>query len=164
MAEESLRGVERDAGRKREVPREVETLARVLDRAIRIPGTEIRIGLDGLLGLVPGIGDTVGAALSAAIVFAGVRAGASRAVLGRMVANVAIDTLLGAIPFVGDLFDFAWKANAKNAALLERFLADPAPTRKASAGFIALVLGALVVVLGLGLWAAFAVLRALTGG
>jgi len=144
--------------------RTVDALARVLDRAFRIPGTDIRFGLDGLIGLVPGIGDAAGAALSAGIVIAAIRAGASRSVLGRMVANVAFDTVLGAIPVVGDLFDFAWKANARNAALLQRFLDDPAPTRRASAGVVALVVVGLAAILGLGLWAAILVGRALLGG
>lgn len=142
----------------------VRALARVLDRAIRIPGTNVRIGLDGLLGLVPGFGDAAGAALSATIVIAAIRAGAPRAVLGRMLANVAFDTVLGAVPVVGDLFDFAWKANARNATLLERFLDDPAPTRRASAGIVTAVLVALAGVLGLGVWAAFLMARALLGG
>jgi len=142
----------------------VRALAHVLDRAIRIPGTNFRVGLDGILGLVPGFGDAAGAALSGVIVLAAIRAGASRAVLGRMLANVALDTALGAIPVVGDLFDFAWKANARNATLLERFLEDPAPTRRASARFVALVVVALVGLLGVALWVAFLVARALLGG
>jgi hypothetical protein len=144
--------------------RGVDALARVLDRAVRIPGTDIGIGLDGLIGLIPGIGDAAGAALSGGIVLAAIRAGASPAVLGRMVANVAFDTVLGAIPVVGDVFDFAWKANARNAVLLRRFLDDPAPTKKASAGVVALVVAGLAAILGLGLWTAYLVLRALTGG
>lgn len=144
--------------------RRVDALARVLDRAFRIPGTDIRIGLDGVIGLIPGVGDAAGAALSAGIVIAAIRAGASRSVLGRMVANVAFDTALGTIPVVGDLFDFAWKANARNAALLRSFLEDPAPTRKASAGVVALVAVGLAAILGLGIWAAILVGRALLGG
>jgi hypothetical protein len=142
----------------------VDTLARVLDRAIRVPGTDMHLGLDGLIGLIPWFGDAAGAALSGAIVLAAIRAGASPSVLGRMVANVALDTALGAIPVVGDVFDFAWKANARNAALLGRFLDDPAPTRKASAGVVALVVAGLAAILGLGLWAAFEIARALLGG
>lgn len=144
--------------------RGVDALAHVLDRAFRIPGTDIRIGLDGIIGLIPGVGDAAGAALSAVIVIAAVRAGASPSVLGRMVVNVAFDTVLGAIPVVGDLFDFAWKANVRNAALLQRFLDDPAPTRKASAGVVALVVVGLAAVVGLGLWVAILLGRALLGG
>ncbi|MEN8375670.1 MAG: DUF4112 domain-containing protein [Gemmatimonadota bacterium] len=142
----------------------VRTLARVLDRAIRVPGTDFRIGLDGLLGLLPGLGDAAGMALSTAIVLAAVRAGAPRGVLSRMLANVALDAALGAVPLLGDAFDFAWKANARNALLLERFLEDPAPVKGASRGFTAVVIAALTALSGLAVWAGYIVLRTLLGG
>jgi hypothetical protein len=142
----------------------VRTLARVLDRAIRVPGTDFRIGLDGLMGLLPGVGDAAGMALSSAIVLAAVRAGATRGVLSRMLANVALDAALGAVPLLGDAFDFAWKANARNARLLERFLEDPAPVQRASRAFTALVIAALTALSGLAVWAGYLVLRTLLGG
>ena len=100
-------------------------LARVLDTAIGIPGTKLRVGLDALLGLIPGAGDAVSAALSGYIVLAAARAGASRPVLLRMIGNVVFDTVVGSIPIVGDLFDVAFRANSRNVALLERVAADP---------------------------------------
>src|SRR5512138_1532370 len=94
-------------------------LARLLDEAIEIPGTSWRIGIDPLIGLVPGIGDVLGAILSTWILLVGVRLGAPGSVIARMALNVAVDTVVGSIPLAGDLADFAWKANVRNVRLLE---------------------------------------------
>src|SRR5678815_1063169 len=96
-------------------------------RSGRIPGTRYRVGLDGLLGLIPGVGDAAGALLSAYILYEAIRLGASSTVLLRMIANIGIDTVGGAIPIVGDIFDMAWKANKKNACLL--YTSDAADER-----------------------------------
>ena len=101
----------------------VRVLSRLLDEQFRIPGTTQRIGLDGLLGLIPGVGDAAGALLSAYILYEAIRLGTPTSVLLRMVANIGIDTVVGAIPVAGDIFDIAWKANKKNAALLHTYLA-----------------------------------------
>ena len=89
----------------------VRLLSRLLDEQFRIPGTTYRVGLDGLLGLIPGVGDAAGALLSTYILYEAMRLGAPSTVLLRMVANIGIDTVGGAIPVVGDIFDIAWKAN-----------------------------------------------------
>jgi len=102
----------------------VRLLSRLLDEQFRLPGTTYRVGLDGLLGLIPGVGDAVGALLSAYILYEAIRLGASSTVLLRMIANIGIDTVGGVIPIVGDIFDMAWKANKKNAALLHAYLAS----------------------------------------
>jgi hypothetical protein len=102
----------------------VRLLSRLLDEQFRIPGTTYRVGLDGLLGLLPGIGDAAGALLSTYIVYEAIRLGVPKTLLLRMVANIGIDTVGGAIPVVGDIFDVAWKANKKNAALLHAYLAS----------------------------------------
>ncbi len=107
-------------------------LARALDTAFRIPGTRISFGLDPVLGLVPGLGDLAGAALSGYIVLTGIRLGVPRSVALRLMANVALDTVLGTVPVVGDLFDAGWKSNARNVALIERHLAGPGETRRSS--------------------------------
>ena len=101
-------------------------MARVLDSAIAVPGTRIRIGLDPILGLIPGGGDVASALLSAYVVLIAVQRGVPRAVVWRMLANVGIDTLGGTVPLIGDLFDVAYKSNTKNVDLLERFTAQPA--------------------------------------
>lgn len=122
------------------------SLARVLDTAIGIPGTKLRVGLDALLGLIPGAGDAVSAALSGYIVLAAARAGASRPVLLRMIGNVVFDTVVGSIPIVGDLFDVAFRANSRNVALLERVAADPVTVDRSSrrAGVVLVVILVLV--------------------
>ena len=90
----------------------IEKLAWVMDSSI--PIGKWRIGLDGIIGLVPGLGDLAGALISALIVVAGVRAKLPRSAIARMVANIAIEAVVGAVPFLGDLFDMAWKANMRN--------------------------------------------------
>ena len=105
----------------------VRILSRLLDEQFRIPGTTQRIGLDGLLGLIPGVGDAAGAILSAYILYEAIRLGAPTSVLLRMVANIGIDAVIGAIPVAGDIFDVVWKANKKNAALLHAYLAAQRP-------------------------------------
>jgi len=102
----------------------VRLLSRLLDEQFRIPDTTYRLGLDGLLGLIPGVGDAAGALLSAYILYEAMRLGAPRTLLLRMVANIGIDTVVGAVPVVGDIFDVAWKANKKNSALLHAYLAS----------------------------------------
>lgn len=115
-------------------------LARALDSAVGVPGTKFRVGLDPILGLVPGLGDLAGAALSGYIVLVGFQLGASRAVVMRMLANVAIDTVVGAVPILGDLFDAGWKSNNRNVALIERHVAAPGETRRSSRVMIGLVM------------------------
>lgn len=100
----------------------VRLLSRLLGEQFRIPGTTYRVGLDGLLGFIPGIGDAAGALLSTYILYEAIRLGTPKALLFRMIANIGIDTVGGAIPVVGDIFDMAWKANKKNAALLHAYL------------------------------------------
>jgi Domain of unknown function (DUF4112) len=133
----------------------LRALARVLDNAVQIPGTEYRVGLDALIGLVPGIGDAISAIFSTFIIFQAARLGAPRSMLMRMLANVGIDTLVGEVPIVGDLFDVAWKSNLKNVDLLEAHLQQPAAVRQQSRRLILalsaglLLLLVLAIVLGI---------------
>lgn len=128
----------------------VSKFAYWLDAGIRIPGTSLRFGLDPILGLVPGGGDAVGAVLAGWILVEAIRVGASRATLLRIAGNVALDAGIGALPFIGDLFDFAWKANLRNVVLLERHRAAPDRAGGADRSFVVLVLcGVSVMVLGL---------------
>ena len=115
-----------------------------LNSAVGIPGTRFRFGLDPVLGLVPGLGDLTGAALSGYIVLVGIQLGASRSIVMRMLANVAIDTAVGAVPVFGDLFDAGWKSNNRNAALIERHVAAPGATRTSSRVLLGLALLVLV--------------------
>src|SRR5437870_13044557 len=102
--------------------RRLNALARLLDSSWEIPGTRFRFGLDALVGLIPGIGDAIGAVLASYIVWEARRLGVSKWVLTRMIANVGIDALVGAVPAVGDFFDAAFKANIRNLRLLEAAL------------------------------------------
>ncbi len=97
---------------------DVERIASLMDDRFRVPGTSLRFGLDSLIGLIPGIGETVTAGISTYLMALAWQAGAPFLLIVRMALNVVLDTVLGAIPLVGDLFDFAWKANRKNAQLL----------------------------------------------
>jgi hypothetical protein len=119
----------------------LRVLARVLDNAIRIPGTDYRFGVDALIGLIPGIGDAISAIFSTLIILQAARLGAPRTTLLRMMANVGLDTLVGEVPILGDLFDAAWKSNLKNLDLLEDHLRQPAAARKESR-YVVLALGA----------------------
>lgn len=100
----------------------LEALATVMDSAFKIPGTDVRMGFDALLGLLPVIGDAFSGAISSYLIWEAKRLGVPKLVLGRMVANTAIDTALGAVPVIGDLFDVAYRSNTKNVALLRRHL------------------------------------------
>ncbi|MGF1591128.1 MAG: DUF4112 domain-containing protein [Pleurocapsa sp.] len=97
-------------------------ISRLLDNAIAIPGTKIRFGLDPILGLLPGGGDTITGGIAAYIVVEAARMGVPREILGKMVGNIIIDSFAGTIPVIGDLFDVGWKANIKNMELLEEHL------------------------------------------
>lgn len=111
--------------------RRLRKLAWLLDNAIRLPGG-FRIGFDGLIGLVPGIGDLVAALLSSYIVVEAARMKVGGSVLMRMVGNIALELGIGLVPVVGDLFDFVFKANTRNLQLIESYLERPDETRQRS--------------------------------
>lgn len=117
-------------------PKRLDRLAWWLDQAIRIPGTNFRIGLDGLIGLIPGFGDAASGVISSYIIAEAARLGAPKSTLIRMGFNVVIDTLIGMIPLAGDLFDFVWKANTRNMRLLDEHLENPRKTTSESQGFV----------------------------
>ena len=96
----------------------IDALATLMDTAFLIPGTQIRFGLDALIGLIPGIGDAITTVISLFIVSEARALGAPPLLIARMVANVAFDGVVGAVPLVGDAFDVAFRANRRNMALL----------------------------------------------
>jgi hypothetical protein len=100
----------------------IDALATLMDTAFVLPGTEIRFGLDALIGLVPGIGDAITTVMSLFIVSEARVLGAPRTLIARMLANVALDGLVGAVPLAGDMFDVAFRANRRNMALLRAHL------------------------------------------
>jgi Domain of unknown function (DUF4112) len=98
----------------------LDYIASLLDDMWRIPGTRVRFGLDALIGWVPGIGDAMAAVASCIIVFASWRRGAAPVTLARMVANILLETAVGGVPVVGDVFHIFWKANRRNYRILVR--------------------------------------------
>ncbi len=119
-------------------------LSRVLDGAFVIPGTNQRMGLDPLLGLIPGGGDTVSAALSSYIIIEAALMGLPRSALMRMVLNLAIDTIIGSVPILGDLFDVFAKANLRNMQIVENHAQAPRASAKVDKLFILLLIGGLI--------------------
>jgi hypothetical protein len=99
--------------------KEMGWLAKLMDAQFRIPGTDMRFGLDGILGLIPGAGDLSTFAVSSYMLVIMAKNGASGFVMARMILNVLIDVAVGSIPLVGDLFDFAFKANMRNFKLMQ---------------------------------------------
>ena len=100
----------------------IDALATLLDTALVIPGTTVRFGLDALIGLFPAVGDIITTALSLFIVHEAYQLGAPRHVIVRMLGNVALDGVFGAVPLVGDAFDVLWRANRRNMRLLREWL------------------------------------------
>lgn len=101
---------------------DIVRLANLLDTKFALPGTNWRFGLDSIIGLVPGVGDLITTGLGAYIIYRARELGAPSWLIASMTANLAIDGVVGAIPLVGDVFDFAFRANAKNVRMLRRYL------------------------------------------
>ena len=136
---ESVRSEEADR-----VRRSLQQLAWLLDSSLPVPGTRLTVGLDALIGLFPVIGDVIGVALSSYILSQAARLGAPRSVLSRMAFNIAIEGIVGIIPFAGDVFDAAFKANQRNVRLLDAWLDQPKRTERSTRAFAALLICALV--------------------
>lgn len=100
----------------------IRRLSRLMDTSVRIPGTGFRIGLDPIIGLIPGAGDLISTAFSAYIIFLATRFGIPRQDLTEMIFNVALESVVGTVPLVGDLFDAFYKSNIRNLAILEKHL------------------------------------------
>lgn len=122
-------------------------LARLMDDLVRIPGTKIGIGLDSLIGLVPGIGDAAGAALSGVILVEGVRSRVPIHVLLRMALNLLFDMVLGYIPFAGDIADVGFRANKMNARLLEETINEGKLVHASDRAYLARAVGVVVAIL-----------------
>jgi hypothetical protein len=118
----------------------------LLDSAFRVPGTNIRFGLDALIGLVPGLGDVTSPVYTAALLLEGVRRRLPLVVQARMVLNAALDMLLGLVPILGDVVDIAWKANLRNLALLERHARPGAGPTRGDYVFVSACIGAVAII------------------
>ena len=143
---------------------EVETLAWLLDNSIPVPGTGgRRFGIDALIGLVPVFGDIASAGMGLFVIWRGSRMGLPRVVVARMLANSAIDFVVGSIPVAGDAFDLWFKANTRNLGLIRRHLERPdTSTRNEWLALGALIAIVLVLIVAIG-WAIVAVLSAVVG-
>lgn len=136
----------------------VERIARLMDSQFRLPGTRFRFGLDPLLGLVPIVGDLSTTVVSIALLLTMLRHGASGAIVVRMALNILIDTVVGAIPILGNVFDFAYKSNERNVALLRRHYAGGRHAGSGK-GLVALLLLAFLIVSGLVAWGSVALIH-----
>ena len=138
-------------------------LALIMDNFLRVPGTKFRFGLDPLMGLLPGVGDTGSAIISALALIAAARRGLPKILLARMSLNILINEIVGIIPIAGDAFSFWFKSNARNYDLLKRHTAAPRRSTKSDWIFVALVLTALALILVVSLAVSFWLLSQIAG-
>jgi hypothetical protein len=134
------------AERFRAAERRIGRVTHALDELVAVPGTSIRVGLDPVIGLIPVVGDAVAAVVGVWVIGEAARFGIPRLVLGRMAVNLVVDLAIGAIPFLGDLFDFAFRSNSANLELFRRHALDPAASTRGEQAFFA---GLLLVLVGL---------------
>lgn len=128
--------------------RRLRRISHLLDNAIPIPGTKYRIGLDPILGLIPGGGDVISSIFAGYVVFKSAQMGVPQETLVKMAANIVFDTVAGTVPVAGDLLDVAWKANVKNIELLDAHLGSPEQGKKADWLFVAALLLGLILIVG----------------
>lgn len=126
----------------------LDVLSRLMDAQFRIPGTNIRFGLDAIIGLIPGVGDLSTFAVSSYMIILMARNGVSNYVLARMILNILIDTIIGSIPLIGDLFDVAYKANLKNMRLLKQHYVEGKHQGSAWKVVIPVLIIVLIVIIG----------------
>ncbi len=143
------------------LPAHLEQLSHLMDKAIPVPGTQWRFGLDSLIGLIPGVGDVAGLLISTWIIIASGRAGASKATLLRMAFNVGRDALIGTVPVLGDLYDIHSKANVRNIELLRADLQRQQHPHSAAGStvLVLLLVVGLLTVLGLAIYGAVALFQ-----
>lgn len=146
---------EREARGRRELEK-LRAIARLFDQAFPVPGTRWRFGIDALFGLVPGMGDVVGALVAVYALHVARTLRAPGAVQMHMLGNIALDALVGAVPVIGDIFDFVFKAQTRNLALLDEWVGSPERTaRRSRRGLLLIPIAVLVVFTGLtvlGVW------------
>jgi hypothetical protein len=136
-------------------------LAYIMDDVVRVPGTKFRFGLDPLLGLIPGIGDTSSALVSAIALVQAVRVGVPKILLMRMAANIFVNEIIGVVPVVGDAFSFWFKSNARNYEILKHHRFGSSPPRASDWLFVVGILAALVVIVCVGIAISLLILGAL---
>ena len=143
-----------------QLSKKLDNLAWLLDSSIKIPGTSWKIGLDGILGLIPGVGDLAAGGLSTYILYQAVKLKVPKVILARMTLNILLESVIGVIPVFGDLFDFMFKANQRNVDLMRQYVLNPKDTAQQSTLAVVGVIVALFVVMGLMVWGMFALVAA----
>ena len=143
-----------------QLSKKLDNLAWLLDDSIKIPGTSWKIGLDGILGLIPGVGDLAAGGLSTYILYQAVKLKVPKVILARMTLNILLESVIGVIPVFGDLFDFMFKANQRNVDLMRQYVLNPKDTAQQSTLAVVGVIVALFVVMGLMVWGMFALVAA----
>jgi hypothetical protein len=155
-----------DARGQRDLAR-LRLIAQLFDRAFAIPGTKWRFGVDALFGLVPGLGDIAGALVGVYALRVARNLRAPPEIQLHMLTNIALDALIGMIPILGDLFDFAFQAQTRNLALLDRWMQSPRRTvRRSRLGLVLIPLAIVIVfatLTALGVWLLFILFHWLTG-
>ena len=130
----------------------LKLLSERLDELTKIPGTNQKIGIDAIIGVIPILGDFIGVVFSTYIMYSGIKMGVSSKVVTKMAANIAIEFIIGSIPIIGDIFDVLWKANKRNVELIENATAEKQVNVKLNylivASLIILILGTILVILG----------------
>jgi hypothetical protein len=136
-------------------------IAFIMDEVIRVPGTKFRFGLDPLIGLIPGIGDTSSALVSAFALIQAVRLGVPKILLMRMALNILVNEVIGVIPIIGDAFSFWFKSNARNYEIIKNHRLGPSVARRSDWLFVVAVLVLLVVIVCAGIAISFLILGAI---
>ena len=136
-------------------------IALLMDNLVRLPGTNFRIGIDPLIGLIPGIGDTGSAMVSAIALIQAARQGLPKIILARMAVNILLNELIGIVPVVGDAFSFWFKSNARNHRLIQEFTGGRRTAKRSDWVFVVGVLVALGVLVAAGLFVSLFVLQQL---
>ncbi|HET7685618.1 MAG TPA: DUF4112 domain-containing protein [Candidatus Limnocylindria bacterium] len=137
----------------RRAPADLEALAWLMDNSIPIPGTGRRVGLDAIIGFVPGLGDIVSSGASLFVILRAAGYGVPRITVARMLVNLGLDLTIGAIPVLGDAFDLWFKANERNVDLFRRHAVTPGAGTRGDWSFVltVLVIGAVIIVAGIAL-------------
>ena len=130
----------------------LKLLSERLDNSIKIPGTNQKIGIDAIIGIIPILGDFIGAIFSTYILYSGIKMGVSSKIVKKMATNIAIEFILGSIPIIGDIFDALWKANKRNVELIEKATLENQENNRLNhlimASLIIIILGLILVFLG----------------
>ena len=128
----------------------LKRLSERLDETFTVPGTDYKIGIESIIGVIPLVGDLIGGVISTYIMYSGIKIGASPRIIAQMAANIAIDFAIGSIPIIGDLFDFVWKANKKNVKLIEEVSVLNEETNKINYLIVAtLIVGLVAIILAI---------------